>query len=69
MRKAMTLRLDDEQAEDLAAIAQADGVTISEAVRSAIERHIDERRKDKAFKKRLKSIIAENQEILKRLAE
>ena len=56
-------------AAELAAVARADDMPVSEAVREAIEKHIAERRADKDFQKRLKKLLEEDQEILKRLAE
>jgi predicted DNA-binding protein len=67
--KVTTLRLPDFMAAELAAVAQTDDMSVSEAVREAIEKHIDERRADKEFQQRLKKRLEEDQEILKRLAE
>jgi predicted transcriptional regulator len=66
--KAMTVRLSGEQAEELEAVAQVEGVPISEVVRTAIGEHIAARRKDTAFKKRLRASLERNKEILARLA-
>jgi len=66
--KVTTLRLPDFMAAELAAVAQTDDMSVSEAVREAIEKHIDERRADKGFQQRLKKRLEEDQEILKRLA-
>ena len=68
-RKAMTLRLSQEQAEALEAVAQADGVPVAEAVRMAISEHIERRRKDKAFQDRLRASLERNQRILEKLAD
>lgn len=67
--KVTTLRLPDYMAAELSAIARADDMPVSEAVRQAIEKHIAERRADKEVQKRLKKLLEEDQEILKRLAE
>jgi predicted DNA-binding protein len=67
--KATSFRLPEPMAAELAAVARADGIPISEAVRQAIEKHIAERRADKDFQKRLKRIFDEDQRLLKRLAE
>jgi Arc/MetJ-type ribon-helix-helix transcriptional regulator len=69
MTKNMTLRLPSEQAAELEAVARADGVSVSDAVRQAIVEHIDRRRQDKKFKARLRRIIEEDREVLERLAE
>jgi post-segregation antitoxin (ccd killing protein) len=56
-------------AAELAAVARADGIPISEAVRQAIGKHIAERRADEEFQKRLKKLLEEDQKVLKRLAK
>jgi len=67
--KATSLRLPEEMAAELAAVARADDAPMSEVVREAIEKHIAERRSDKDFQKRVKQLLEEDQEVLKRLAE
>jgi len=66
--KAMTLRMPSGTAKELEATAQVDGVSISEAVREAIETHIESRRNDEEFRERLRRSIEENRELLERLA-
>lgn len=68
MSKNMTLRLPDEQAADLEALARADGIPIAEAVRQAIAAQIEARRKDETFQARLRASIERNHVILERLA-
>ena len=68
-QKAMTLRLPAEQADALELVAQVDGVSVSQAVRDAIESHIDSRRADDRFQQRLAESMARYQRILDRLAE
>lgn len=68
-RKAMTLRIDTGTAEQLEAIAQVQGVSVSEVVREALVRHIEERRADAEFQKRLHDSIERNRLILERLAQ
>jgi predicted DNA-binding protein len=67
--KATSLRLPEPMAAELAAVARADGIPISEAVRQAIEKHIAERRADEQFQRRLKKLLQEDQRLLKRLAK
>ncbi len=69
MPKAMTVRLPDDQATDLEAMAQVDGVPVAEAVRRAIASQIEARRKDKAFQARLQASLERNRKILERLAQ
>ncbi|MEK6273429.1 MAG: hypothetical protein AABM42_12435 [Actinomycetota bacterium] len=68
MTKTLTLRLAAEKAAELEAVAKADEMHVSEAVREAIDRHIQDRRTDKEFQSRLQRLIREEQGVLKRLA-
>jgi predicted transcriptional regulator len=69
MPKTMTLRLSDELAADLEAMARVDDVPVSEAIRIAIDERIQGRRDDKQFQARLRRLMAENQRALERLAQ
>ena len=68
MAKAMTLRLNDELARELEAVARVEDITVSEAVREAIAEHVRAKRSDREFQARLDRFIQENQSILERLA-
>jgi predicted DNA-binding protein len=68
-RKAMTLRIDTDTAEQLEAIAHIEGVPMSQVVREALLQHIEERRGDVDFQKRLKDSLERNQKILERLGK
>lgn len=65
----MSLRLPEDMAAELAAIARTDGVPISEAVREAIEQHIAARRASKDFQERLRKRLEKDRKELERLAE
>lgn len=67
--KAFTVRLDSEQASELEAVASADGVSVAEAMRRAVDELVEARRKDPEFQKRIRSIMEQNQRVLERLAE
>jgi metal-responsive CopG/Arc/MetJ family transcriptional regulator len=67
--KAMSLRLPEKMAAELAAIARTDDVPVSEAIREAIENHIVSRRASKDFQARLKRRLEEDRKILEQLAE
>jgi predicted transcriptional regulator len=69
MAKTMTVRLDDEQAQQLETVARVEGTPVSEAVRAAIDERIKAKRADKDFQARLQRIVAENQRALELLAE
>jgi hypothetical protein len=66
--RARTLRLPIEQAQELEAIAGVDEVSVNEEIRRAIAAHIEARRQDPDFRKRLQDSIDRNKEILERLA-
>jgi hypothetical protein len=67
--KAMTLRLPVDQAKEIEAVAEIDKVSVSDAVRDAIETHIEARRKDKSFQERLRASLDEHRDILERLSK
>ena len=67
--KVMSLRLPEDLAAELAAVAETDEMPISEAIRKAIDKHIAERRADRDFQDRLKQRLERNREILGRLAK
>jgi predicted DNA-binding protein len=67
--KAISLRLPEQMAAELAAIARTQDIPVSEAIREAIENHIASRRTDKDFQQRLKKRLEEDREVLERLAE
>jgi predicted transcriptional regulator len=66
--KSMTLRLSDETAAELEAVARVDETTVADQVRSAIEDRIKARRADAEFQKRRRKALEENRAALERLA-
>jgi hypothetical protein len=68
MAKTMTLRLDDERAATLELVARADDQSVTEAVRVAIDAHIEERRRDQDFKERLQRRHEEERALYERLS-
>ena len=69
MPKGFTVRLDDDQAAELEAVAKAAGVPVAEEIRQAIAARIEERRQDGEFRARLRKSIEDNQKVLDRLAQ
>lgn len=67
--KATSLRLSPELAAELAAVARAQGVTISEVVREAVSSHIATVRSDDGFQASLREQMEKDRELLERLAE
>ena len=69
MPKILTVRLDDDLAADTAALARAEGVSVNETVKQALRESVERRRKDPAFRRRVRQIIEEDRELLERLAK
>lgn len=67
--RALTLRLPADQAAQIEAVARADGVSVSEAVRAAIQDRIEARRKDRAFQARIRQMMEEERAVLEQLAK
>jgi predicted DNA-binding protein len=65
--KATSIRLSHELTAELAAVARAEGVPISDVVRAAVAKYIASRCTDKDFQARLKKRMEENREVLERL--
>ena len=63
--KAMTIRLSQEQAEELETVATVDNRPVAEVIRAAIAEHIDTRKQDEQFRKSLKERIERTQQMLK----
>ena len=68
MTKHLTVRLPDDLAAEAEPVARADGMSLNETIKEAVVEAIDRRRKDPAFKKRLRQIIEQDRELLERLA-
>jgi predicted DNA-binding protein len=69
MPKTMSLRLPEEKAAELSAIARTDDMPVSKTILEAIDHLIDERRQDADFQARLERRMVEDREVLERLAK
>ncbi len=69
MAKNLTVRLTDDLAAQAEAVARAEGLSLNETVKEALVEAVERRRKDPAFKKRLREIIEQDRELLERLAK
>lgn len=67
--KVLSLRLAEELAIEMSAVARVDGQTFSGAVREAIANHVTERRGADDFQARLKRCIEEDLAKLERMVE
>jgi predicted DNA-binding protein len=63
----MVLRLDPELAERLQVVADVEGRSVSDVVREAIAKLVEERRRDKRFIKLLEDNVARHQRLLELL--
>ncbi|MGO9560526.1 MAG: toxin-antitoxin system HicB family antitoxin [Acidimicrobiales bacterium] len=68
-RKVLTVRVGFDEARAAEVAARADGVSVNEFVRQALTSHIEARRGNEAFRRRVAEMIAEDRGILDRLAE
>lgn len=66
--KLTSLRLDEELATELKAVARAEGVPVSEAIRAALYQYITTCRADPGFQARFLKQLEEEREALERLA-
>ncbi len=67
--KTISLRLDDDQARAIDALAMVEETSVSEIIRAAIDDRIARRRADKDFQARLKRAVERNREALDLLAK
>jgi len=64
--KVLSLRLPEEIAAEIAAVARANGVSVSRAIREAIEDHVARELSDEVFKARLRKRLEEDRENFER---
>lgn len=67
--KVTTIRLDEDRHRELSMIAKAEGVTVSEIIREAVEEAIEQRRQDPELMARLREHVEDNQRVLERLSD
>lgn len=65
----MVLRLDPGLAEQLQAVAEAEGRAVSEVVREAIAALVEQRRGDKKFLRLLEENLARHERVLRLLRD
>jgi hypothetical protein len=69
MDEAMVQRLAQDQAEHLEEAARSDEVPVLDVIRTAIDEHIERRRKDEAFQARIQASVQHNRRVLERLED
>jgi hypothetical protein len=65
--KAMTLRLGQEEAAALDAIAEVEETTVADVVRLAITAAIEQRRADPEFQRRLRQSVDRHHRLMDRM--
>ena len=68
MTKNLTVRIPDDLAADVEALARVEGTSLNETVRKSLIEAVERRRNNPKFKARLAKIIAEDRKLLERLA-
>lgn len=64
--KAMTIRLSEEQAEELETVANVENRPVSEIIRAAIASHVEQRKQDPTFQSSLRDRISRAQRLLQK---
>jgi predicted transcriptional regulator len=67
--KNMTLRMDESLADSVQAIAEVEGTTVTDVIRTAISEHVDRRKADPDFQKLLKRNMERHAQLLSMLAD
>lgn len=67
MTKQSTVRLPDELADDVEAVARIQGTSVNQLIVDSLTREIDRVRADDDFASRAKRLIKRDQELLERL--
>lgn len=67
--KNMTLRMDETLADSVQAIAEVEGTTVTDVIRTAISEHVDRRKADPEFKKMLQRNMERHAQLLSMLAD
>jgi uncharacterized protein (DUF1778 family) len=65
--KNLLLRLDPELAENLRAVAEVEGRSVSDVAREAIAELVEKRRRDKRFLRKLDDNVTRHAELLRAL--
>jgi len=68
MTKNLTVRLPDDLAADAEALARVEGKSVNETIKDALTDAVENKRRDPKFRARVRQIIAEDRELLERLA-
>ena len=65
----MLLRLEEDLADRLKAVAEVDDRSVSDVIREAIAEHVERRRRDPAFRTRVAESLQRHERLLRLLEE
>ena len=68
-KRTTTVRMEASTAEALELVARTDNLSVSEAVRVAVNEYIDSRRADPEFQKRLTNLFEAERDVFEKLAQ
>ncbi len=68
-KRTTTVRMQASTAEALELVARTDNLSVSEAVRVAVNEYIDSRRADPEFQKRLTNLFEAERDVFEKLAQ
>lgn len=69
MAKQTTVRLPEDLADQVEAVARAQGISVNQLIVGALHVEIDRMKNDTEFRSRVKRLVERDQRILDRLAE
>lgn len=69
MAKQTTVRLPDDLADQVEAVARTQGVSVNQLIVDALHNEIDRMRQDADFRSRVKRLVERDRKILDRLAK
>lgn len=69
MPKQTTVRLPDDLADQVEAVARAQGSSVNQLIVDALHNEIDRVRKDADFRSKVKRLVERDRKILDRLAQ
>jgi predicted transcriptional regulator len=65
--KSVLLRLEEDLADRLKAVAEVEDRSVSDVIRDAIAEHVERRRRDPAFRKQVAESMKRHQRLLRLL--
>jgi predicted transcriptional regulator len=67
--KSVLLRLEEDLADRLRAVAEVEDRSVSDVIRDAIAEHVERRRRDPAFQRKVAESMKRHQRLMRLLAD